>query len=179
MTWTEAFQSARTMAVAAHGDQRYGEQPYSDHLEEVVAVLHRFGASLENEATAPLLVAAWLHDSVEDTALGHEEVAVTFGPVVADLVWRVTDEPGRNRKERKAATYPKIAADETAILLKLADRIANVESSIRYELRLLEMYRKEQQSFQAALRPHCQSELAERMWAALDELLPLEGNEEQ
>ena len=111
---------------------------------------------------------------MEDTDIEREDVEVRFGAVVAELVWRVTDEPGRNRKERKAATYPKIAASEAAIVLKLADRIANVESSIRYKLRLIEMYRKEQAGFEEALRPHCRTEFASRMWAVLDELMTVD-----
>lgn len=169
MNWTEAFLSAQRLAVDCHGEQKYGDHPYHEHLEEVVQILQRFGAHLDNEATAPLLVAGWLHDTVEDTALTREEVEARFGAVVATLVWRVTDEPGRNRKERKAATYGKLAECEDAVILKLADRIANVESSIREHPGLLQMYRKEHETFEAALRPRCQSEMALRMWAFLDE----------
>jgi hypothetical protein len=42
---------------------------------------------------------------------------------VAELAWRVSDEPGETRAERKAATYPKIRGCPRAVVLKLADRL--------------------------------------------------------
>src|SRR5262245_31138361 len=104
---TKLFEQARQLAIAAHGNQTYGDKPYEHHLRAVVDVLKRFGASLEDASTAPLLIAAWLHDSLEDTALSRAEVETNFGAEVTELVWRVTDEPGATRKERKPATYRK------------------------------------------------------------------------
>src|SRR5215510_1000930 len=147
------FEQARDLAIAAHGDQLYGDKPYAFHLGAVVGVLKRFGADLADPATAPLLIAAWLHDTLEDTTLTRDEVETRFGNEVAELVWRVTDEPGATRKERKPATYRKTRENETAIVLKLADRIANVEASLESGGRLLHMYQREQSEFKLALQP--------------------------
>lgn len=175
MEANERFDEARVVAIAAHGDQMYGDQPYAYHLQAVVDVLTRFGTGLEDAATAPLLVAAWLHDSLEDTALTFAEIEARFGAEVAELVWRVTDEPGATREERKPATYRKTSASEMAVVLKLADRIANVEASLATDRRLLEMYRREHVEFKATLHPAAGGELAGRMWTCLDALLAASG----
>ena len=103
--WTDSFEQARTLALASHAGQLYGDVAYAKHLESVIEVLERFGARLDDDWTAPILVAGWLHDAVEDTPLDLDTVRTQLGDTVADLVWRVTDEPGANRRERKAATY--------------------------------------------------------------------------
>lgn len=167
----QLFEQAREVAIAAHGDQPYGDKPYEYHLQAVVDVLRRFGASLEDAATAPLLIAAWLHDSLEDTALSRGEVETMFGAEVAELVWRVTDEPGATRKERKPATYRKTRENESAVILKLADRIANVEASLENNSGLLRMYQREQPEFKQALHAASTSELTAMMWDHLDQLL--------
>lgn len=141
----------------SHGDQTYGALPYRIHLEAVEDVLRRFGVSENSEGGRALLAAAWLHDVVEDTyddvAKGIEDIKAEFGEDVAELVYAVTSEPGKNRRERATKTYPKIAANRLAVLLKLADRIANVEhglSSGRGQ-GLVDMYRKEHAGFREAL----------------------------
>ncbi|MCC6551804.1 MAG: bifunctional (p)ppGpp synthetase/guanosine-3',5'-bis(diphosphate) 3'-pyrophosphohydrolase [Polyangiaceae bacterium] len=171
VVWNDLFEQARALGVAAHGAQRYGDEPYEVHLRAVVGVLVRFGASLDDGATAPLLVGAWLHDSIEDTSLTRDEIERRLGPEIAELVWRVTDEPAATRKERKLATYPKIRGSEAAILLKLADRIANVEASRAGNSGLLRMYAGEHGDLKEWLEPASRCPMAARMWRHLDELL--------
>lgn len=140
----EIEQKAREFAERVHGDQRYGDQPYVTHLAAVRAVLADFGFG------GDLGVAAWLHDAIEDTETSRERIIERFGDEVAGLVWAVTG-IGKNRKERTACAYEKMRALPQAIILKLADRIANVEASAKTSPRLLDMYRKEWASFQEAL----------------------------
>lgn len=156
------LEEARRFAAERHVGQVYDKErrlPYTDHLDAVVLVLRRFGI-----AELALLVAGYLHDAVEDTPTTLEEVAARFGDRVAALVGAVTNEPGRNRAERNRATYPKIRAVPGAVLVKLADRIANVE----YGGRLVKMYADEYPSFRQALfvTGECDG-----MWAHLDRLL--------
>jgi len=179
MIMEDQFEQARQLAIAAHGDQSYGDKPYEHHLQAVVEVLKRFGVQLDDPSTAPLLIAAWLHDSLEDTQLTRDEVEIQFGPAVAELVWRVTDEPGATRKERKPATYRKTRENESAIVLKLADRIANVEASVASGGRLLDMYQREHPDFKAALQSASTSKLALQMWNHLDQLLVVKTNQDR
>lgn len=165
MDEVDLLSAARKLAQVAHVDQRYGDHPYTYHLSDVANVLFEF--SVWN---GERLAAAWLHDALEDTELTREQIAEACGERVAEIVWRVTDEPGANRAARKAATLPKIAADMDAILIKLADRIANVRQCLRDNSALLKMYRKEYQEFSDALRAWSPV-AAEPMWKYLDSVL--------
>lgn len=163
---------AKWFAYGAHAGQKYGDEPYGAHLRKVFLVLQHFGVLGDT-----LLAAAYLHDTLEDTNVEYKELEWFFGKDVADLVLAVTDRPGRNRKERHAATYNGIRdAGFEAIVLKLADRIANVETSVRTKDRRLSMYREEHPAFKAALlvpawaSPNGQDPMS-GMWRHLDNLL--------
>lgn len=152
---------AYSFAAEKHAHQRYGDAPYTVHLEAVRAVLRDAGFEDEH----PLAIASWLHDTIEDTATTREEVQAHFGIAVADLVWAVTG-IGQNRKERNAHAYAKIRATPDAATLKLADRIANVEASANVPDKLA-MYRKEWPGFRDALAGHGLPSLWERLKKAL------------
>lgn len=158
---------AAATAIDAHGEQKYGgNRPYVVHLVKVVENLHRFGV-----ATPELVAAAWLHDTVEDTNVGLDVIRERFGERVAALVDAVTTvKVGDTRKQRNAATYPKIAATPDAVKLKLADRIANVESCWVDRNHKLFTYRDEYPDFRRALRRDG-DHVTDAMWAHLDELM--------
>ncbi|MGK7939912.1 MAG: HD domain-containing protein [Crocosphaera sp.] len=169
--WEALFKTAELTAKQAHQGQQYGNFPYHHHLQAVVNILIEFGGTLNNPKTAPILVAAWLHDSLEDTSLTYNLILNQFGQEVADIVDAVTDEPGKNRKERKALTYVKTRKNEKAIILKLADRIANVRASQLDNPKKLKMYTKEQQDFEQALKPYSMSPLSQQLWRELEHTL--------
>jgi guanosine-3',5'-bis(diphosphate) 3'-pyrophosphohydrolase len=160
----EIERRASDFARRAHAGQEYsGGAFHEKHLARVVATLRRFGV----DAPA-LLAAAWLHDTVEDTDTTVEDIHREFGDDVADLVWRLTDEPGRNRKERHHLTHLKIRGRPEAVCIKLADRIANMESSMEERSHLRGMYRAEHGQFRDDLhRPGEHDD----MWAHLDALM--------
>ena len=81
------------------------------------------------------------------------------------MVYCVTDEIGRNRSEKKLKTLPKTALNPDAIILKLADRIANIERGGKAD-----MYANEYNEFQAFLRP-VSPKASTDMWIHLDNLL--------
>lgn len=147
------LQKARTFAIKSHGDQKYGDYPYEIHLGNVVSVLLRFGVVPDSETNVNLIAAAWLHDVVEDTPVTFEVLESVFNSEVARIVFAVTDEPGDTRKERKEKTYVKLAQSPDGVILKLADRIANVEFSLVHgNMDLVDMYHKEQPGFEAAIK---------------------------
>ena len=163
-----AIQAAAAFAASKHKDQKYGENsPYTEHLAAVAEVLRRFKHDSED-----LQVAAWLHDVVEDTNATLLQIEMLFGKNVADLVHRVTNEPGKNRKERHEKTYPKIQASKDATTLKLADRIANVERSVLDKAKQLDMYKKEYSLFKIML---LKEDEHDAMWRHLDFLLGAES----
>jgi hypothetical protein len=58
-------------------------------------------------------------------------------------VWAVTTEPGGNRVDRFRKTALKIQSNKKALIVKLADRIANTEASLQSNPKLYKMYVKE------------------------------------
>lgn len=169
-------------AAKKHAGQMYGSAPYHVHLADAVNVVRRF---IEwDKIPQEIIDAVWTHDTLEDTKTTREELEALFGLRVAELVHAVTNEPGENRKERHAKTYPKIRAVDGAILVKLADRVANIEQSISHDRfgrppqKIFNMYLKEWDSFQNELRGKCMGEgdAEKMMWAYLDELF-IEGKE--
>ncbi|MCO4747344.1 MAG: HD domain-containing protein [Proteobacteria bacterium] len=157
--------AAAAFAIRAHGDQRYGDQPYVSHLVAVSHNLRRFG-----QGRIELVCAAWLHDTVEDTPVRVEEVRELFGPEVAAIVDAVTTQPGPNRKARNALTYPRIVATPGAVTVKLADRIANVEACWASQSYKLFRYRDEYPAFREAMRDDANLPRLV-MWDHLDTLL--------
>lgn len=151
---TEIYE-ARDFAIKAHGDQKYGDQPYGVHLFDVAGIVRDFG--LDDRYRK----AAFLHDVLEDTAVTLDELVEKFGVDVASLVLACTGE-GLNRKTRNASIYRKIAALPPAAAIKLADRIANVENSEPGSGHRL-MYTKEQEAFAAAIRPYVNAEWWDRL----------------
>ena len=126
-------------ATQKHAAQRYDAFPYTKHLSDVDAVLIRFGINDEN-----MRCSAYLHDTIEDTATNYGEIKNNFNTEIAEIVYAVTDEVGRTRKERQEKTYPKLAKNSAAIVLKLADCIANIEYSIASKnTKMVELYRSE------------------------------------
>jgi (p)ppGpp synthase/HD superfamily hydrolase len=159
---------ARGFAIGAHGDQKYGSgAPYYVHLDAVSDVLLDFKID-----SIYLHKAAYLHDVLEDTQTTPETIQNLFGADVLALVQAVTNEPGANRKERHLKTYPKIRkAGEWAMMLKLADRIANVSASLADTAGgKIGMYRKEHASFKEALFTPSNPTI-QAMWTHLDNLM--------
>jgi (p)ppGpp synthase/HD superfamily hydrolase len=133
---------AKRYAVRAHDNQKYGEEfPYAMHLQAVESVLLRFGIFDED-----LRCAAWLHDVLEDTDRTYEDMVSFHGLHITNIVAALTEPKGGNRAWRHAQTYPRIAQNVDAIMVKIADRIANVEAGGKAE-----MYRIEHAAFKAAL----------------------------
>jgi len=81
---------AKTFAIEAHKDQyRKGGLPYITHPETVAKILHGVKSS---RVIGSLIVAALLHDVVEDTDVTIEEIREEFGELVANLVNDLTSD---------------------------------------------------------------------------------------
>jgi len=127
----DAVARAVEFATRYHGDQRRPTgAPYLEHLLEAVEVLVR-GAGVTDP---DVLCAAVLHDVVEDTPCTVNDVRREFGDRVAGMVGWVT-KPDSGDGDREAAKEAKEAyltglreAPEDAILVKLADRVSNVQT---------------------------------------------------
>jgi guanosine-3',5'-bis(diphosphate) 3'-pyrophosphohydrolase len=117
---------AASFAADKHRDQRRkgeGAPPYINHPIEVARVLVEVGGVTD----PPLLAAALLHDTIEDTDTSFAELEGAFGQEVSALVAEVTDDKRLHWRERKRLQEEHAAhRSPRAKLLKLADKICNV-----------------------------------------------------
>jgi guanosine-3',5'-bis(diphosphate) 3'-pyrophosphohydrolase len=120
--------NAAVAAAKWHARQRRkgaAEEPYLNHLLEV--------ASLVAEAThgrdTNLIIAALLHDAIEDQAVPRATIAAMFGEDVAALVAEVTDDKSLDEGVRKRLQVEQAPHKSArAKILKLADKISNVHA---------------------------------------------------
>lgn len=80
----------------------YGHVPYYSHLSDVDAILTIVGASLDDDFSYPLLIAAWLHDILEDTDVTLDFLKRVFVHEIASIVWNVTDDTGGSRRQKNS-----------------------------------------------------------------------------
>ena len=124
---TTLFDQAVLFATEAHhGTERRGKAyPYIIHPMEAVSIV----ASITNDQE--LLVAALLHDTVEDTEVTIEQVRERFGDRVASLVQHETaplpdDAPWRQRKEAQIAQLA--AAPYDSKVVAIGDKLSNLRA---------------------------------------------------
>jgi guanosine-3',5'-bis(diphosphate) 3'-pyrophosphohydrolase len=116
-------------AQAHEGQTRKSGEPYITHPLAVAAILAELRLDPES------LIAAILHDTLEDTGLAAEQIEAEFGPAVMALVDGVTKLDRvrfRSRQEAAAESFRKMllamARDLRVILIKLADRLHNMRT---------------------------------------------------
>lgn len=117
---------AARFAAKKHSNQiRKGSdaEPYINHPLEVADLL----ADVGKVSDIDLLVAAILHDTIEDTETTKDEIAELFGKNVAEIVAEVTDDKSLPKAERKQLQIEHAPHISTAAKqLKLADKISNI-----------------------------------------------------
>lgn len=122
--------SAACFAAEKHAHQkRKGEkaEPYFNHLLEVAELIAASGPDLDVE----LIMAAFLHDTVEDTGVTLQELEQRFGKDVASLVAEVTDDKSLPKETRKQLQVQSTSEKSSrAQTLKLADKISNLRAVI-------------------------------------------------
>lgn len=100
-------------------------EPYVNHLLEVA----RMVAEATEGNDPALVIAALLHDAIEDQKISRETIAAQFGEDVASLVVECTDDkslPKPERKRLQIVNAPNKSA--RAKLLKIADKVSNLNS---------------------------------------------------
>lgn len=131
MELTAAVLQALHFASTRHHDQRWKGTalPYHHHLIGVLDLLSRVGGISD----ATTLVAAALHDVVEDTKTTREELATHFGQAVASIVEELTDAPDLSESARRSAQVAKAGSmSPAAQVIKLADKLANIRDVLHY-----------------------------------------------
>jgi len=122
-----AVMKAADFAARKHTNQRRkgeGAEPYLNHLIEVANLVAE-----ASDGRAEVVVAALLHDVVEDQGVTIDEVAALFGSAVASIVAEVTDDkslPKQVRKDEQVAGAHHKSND--ASIIKLADKTSNLRA---------------------------------------------------
>ncbi|MDJ0496876.1 MAG: bifunctional (p)ppGpp synthetase/guanosine-3',5'-bis(diphosphate) 3'-pyrophosphohydrolase [Acidimicrobiia bacterium] len=182
----DKIRRAYHVANEAHaGQMRRSGHPYITHPLIVTEILASYGM---DEAT---LVAAILHDTVEDTDISIEDTEEQFGAEVAELIDGVTKLDRirfSSAEEHQAATIRKMAIamakDIRVLLIKLADRLHNVRTLAplpeakrqRIALETIEVYaplahRLGVQEIKHEMEELCFRELYPKRMAELEELI--------
>lgn len=122
-----AIQKAKALATEKHAHltlYNAAKSPAILHIGEVASFVEKHGG------TEDMIVAAWLHDIVEDTDVTLEQVGQMFGPTVAALVDGLTDPPHfaplplDQRKPMQAERLKTKSNDIKRI--KICDQLSNV-----------------------------------------------------
>ena len=124
------IRTAFELAATAHANQKRKDgSPYVTHTVAAAEIIAEMGLDEDS------IVAALLHDTIEDTDITHEDIQKQFGPSVAELVEGVTkltrvnytsreDEQMENTRKMLLA----MSKDIRVILIKLADRLHNMRT---------------------------------------------------
>jgi (p)ppGpp synthase/HD superfamily hydrolase len=128
----ERYVAALRFAAERHHAQRVPDSEYP-YLVHVVSVAAETIAALVPGVDADLAVTcALLHDTIEDTATTHAELADRFGLAVADGVLALSKDSALPKAERMADSLRRILAQPHAVwMVKLADRITNLDEPPR------------------------------------------------
>lgn len=126
----DKVEKAYRLAEEAHGDQRrLSGVPYILHPTSVACILVELGMDTDS------IIAALLHDVVEDTHHTLGEIEEMFGKSVANLVdgvTKISKIPYSNREEQQAENIRKMliamSNDIRVIIIKLADRLHNMRT---------------------------------------------------
>jgi len=126
----ERLKTAYRFSDQAHlGQYRQSGEPYVSHPLAVAELCTEWRLDVQ------ALMAALLHDTVEDTTATTEEIRERFGPEVAELVDGLSKLDAvefRNREEAQAENFRKMllamARDVRVILIKIADRLHNMRT---------------------------------------------------
>jgi guanosine-3',5'-bis(diphosphate) 3'-pyrophosphohydrolase len=130
MDYTEQDMSsiltALHLSAEKHRNQRRKDvesTPYINHPIEVADLLWGLGSVRD----ISVIVAALLHDIIEDTKTEPDEIARQLGETVLSLVLEVTDDKGLPKSERKRLQVENAPhLTKAAKQIKLADKICNV-----------------------------------------------------
>lgn len=120
------FLKALNFSARKHRHQRRKDEaasPYINHPIEVANILWTVGDIHD----LPTVIAAILHDTLEDTDTTPEELRAAFGEEILGLVLEVSDDknlPKQERKQNQIAHSPHLS--RRAQQIKLADKISNV-----------------------------------------------------
>ena len=129
-------------------NHKYGEMEYSYHLNMVCNVAEQFIYLVEEKEREHVYCGCWVHDIIEDARETYNDVLQNTNQTIAELAYALTNEKGKNRRERaNDKYYREMHAVPNAVFIKLCDRIANITHSKHKGSRMFDKYKKENTNF--------------------------------
>lgn len=120
------YTKCMNFAAIKHRDQRRKDSKETPYINHPVGVAHIL-SSEGNITDLDVLMAAILHDTVEDTDTSIDEIENVFGPKIRGIVAEVTDDKSLPKQERKRLQIEHaLTASREAKLVKLADKLYNL-----------------------------------------------------
>lgn len=157
----------KACAAGVHADvnQKYGEHEYSYHIlsvaDEAMKLISILYPEIQDKDLFTVIIfGALFHDSIEDARLSYNDVhkiALSFmsepyATAATEIVYALTNEKGRTRAERANDKYYEgIRNTRFAVLVKLADRIANMKYSSTSKSSMYQKYIQESDHFLLSL----------------------------
>lgn len=148
------IERAKKYAIKCHLGtcHEYDGKPYTIHLRSVVAIANQFGGLIPEGKYETVIAACWCHDVIEDTRQTYNDVAKATSVEVAEIVYALTNEKGKTRKERaNEKYYAGLREVPYAAFIKVCDRIANVEYSKETSSSMFDKYKTENKDFKRQL----------------------------
>lgn len=129
MSELQRLSEAVQYAAEQHRDQRRknkSKAPYINHPIEVMTLVSKETQDVE------VLMAAVLHDVIEDTKATKEDIESRFGKRVASIVMEVTDDKSLPKVERKKRQITHaLEISPAAKLVKMADKYSNIKDLLQ------------------------------------------------
>jgi (p)ppGpp synthase/HD superfamily hydrolase len=157
----------------------YAGNNYFVHIQMVydVVLAHQDIFEGDSLTLSYVLGAAYCHDLLEDTKESYNDIMRVTGKDVADITLAVTDVPADNRLMKHLLTMHKTVKDYRAIILKMADILANatyskMQGSSMYNKYVAE-YKYRRPIFKTALNWYSHSmhmHEVDKLWEKLDEV---------
>lgn len=154
---SEFIEKVKDFAFNAHANVNhlYGKKPYSYHLEMAVECIRPFLHHIPIEDQTDVICAMYLHDTIEDCRLTRNDIVKISNERIADIVYALTNEKGRNRAERaNDKYYSDMIIVKYARFCKLGDRMANIQNSASESVRMYAVYSLECVGFLKKLFPN-------------------------
>jgi len=166
------LERARIYATAAHAavqqKRKYTNEPYIVHPTEVAEIV------MAVPHTTEMVMAAFLHDVVEDTGVTIKDIVLEFGPTVAlyvDGLTNVAKPADGNRAKRFQMNLDHLAIQCAEVqTIKVADLISNTSTIVAYDPKFAKVYLEEKRQVLLALT-QADPTLLKRAWNILNESL--------
>ena len=131
----ERLLNAQYIATCAHHNQirKYSKLPYIVHPIRVAKNVLQFGHLCSPESLTDVMIAGYLHDTLEDTDLEEQIIEKMFGANVLDLVKQVTTDNEAKAKFESKGHYladKMLKMTDDGFFLKLMDRLDNITDTL-------------------------------------------------